>query len=354
MTMSASGPVFVKWSEKFISQEQGHRVVHYYLEDSSGDSYLVVVGIECSLRHMLYVITDEFYQMYEADKLPLSSLKWRSRREEVPEGDPYYLAGQAFVISGTLDSDFPYMQLSGIISLSIGRIRRLQRFYQLEALEKAKKDNTIIFLETGSEKTLIVVMLLRSYAFMIRKPLQHIVVFLIPTVILVTQGLLDALPLVSNDSTTRSALWSILQRVFCLAEENDDGSLDLHRLTLLLLDKYFLIDAMIRGNKDLPIIFLPGEKFENINDQYCTLCAEEETYHFQASSGSLVIKEGETLANVKICIQKKLQVPDDEFSKVVDLLVPYQRGGKIRLSDGVSVGKIGFIMEQIISNVGKG
>ncbi|KAG6468597.1 hypothetical protein ZIOFF_073285 [Zingiber officinale] len=127
------------------------------------------------------------------------------------------------------------------------------RSYQLEALEKAKKDNTIIFLETGSEKTLIVVMLLRSYAFTIRKPLQHIVVFLIPTVILVTQGLLDALPLVSNDSTTRSALWSILQRVFCLAEENDDGSLDLHRLTLLLLDKQFLIDAMIRENKDLPI-----------------------------------------------------------------------------------------------------
>ncbi|KAG6470340.1 hypothetical protein ZIOFF_071405 [Zingiber officinale] len=343
MTMSASGPDFVKWSEKFISQERGHRVVHYYLEDSSGDSYLAVVGIECSLRHMLYVIADEFYQMYEADKLQLSSLKWRSRREEVPEGDPYYLAGQAFVISGTLDSDFPYMQLSGIISLSIGRIRMLQRLfemglvkqfaqghnsyiywlsepimisllqlnsadliakgnlytrsredatkssvfsfnhrsYQLEALEKAKKDNTIIFLETGSEKTLIVVMLLRSYAFAIRKPLQHIVVFLIPTVIWVTQGLLDALPLVSNDSIARSALWSILQRVFCLAEENDDGSLDLHRLTLLLLDKQFLIDAMIRENKDLPIIFLPGEKFENINDQYCTLCAEEETYHFQ-------------------------------------------------------------------------
>ncbi|XP_042386629.1 lysM and putative peptidoglycan-binding domain-containing protein 1-like [Zingiber officinale] len=47
--------------------------------------------------------------------------------KEVPEGAPYYLAGQAFVISGSLDSDFPYMQLSGIISLSIGRIQRLQR-----------------------------------------------------------------------------------------------------------------------------------------------------------------------------------------------------------------------------------
>lgn len=81
--MSESGPDFVKWSEKFISQERGHRVVHYYLEDSSGDSYLAVVGTERSLRHMLYVIADEFCQMYEDDKLQLSSLKWRSRREVV-------------------------------------------------------------------------------------------------------------------------------------------------------------------------------------------------------------------------------------------------------------------------------
>lgn len=30
----------------------------------------------------------------------------------------------------------------------------------------------------------------------------------------------------------------------------------------------------------------------------------------------LVIHEGETLAEVKVRVQKKLQVPDDEFSKV--------------------------------------
>lgn len=62
-----------------------------------------------------------------------------------------------------------------------------RRSYQLEALEKAKKENTIVFLETGSGKTLIAVMLLRSYAFAIRKPSRHITVFLVPTVVLVTQ-----------------------------------------------------------------------------------------------------------------------------------------------------------------------
>ncbi|KAG6472310.1 hypothetical protein ZIOFF_069770 [Zingiber officinale] len=81
--MSGSGRDFVKWSERFISQERGDRAVHYYLEDSSGDSYLAVIGTERSLRHMLYVVAEEFCQVYGANKLQLSSLKWRSRREVV-------------------------------------------------------------------------------------------------------------------------------------------------------------------------------------------------------------------------------------------------------------------------------
>ncbi|XP_042465958.1 uncharacterized protein LOC122048460 [Zingiber officinale] len=43
----------------------------------------------------------------------------------------------------------------------------------------------------------------------------------------------------------------------------------------------------------------------------------------------------------------------DPQRTVVDLLVPYQRGGKIGLFDGAGVGKIGFIMELIINNIGK-
>ncbi|KAL3520480.1 hypothetical protein ACH5RR_018629 [Cinchona calisaya] len=61
------------------------------------------------------------------------------------------------------------------------------RNYQLEALEKAMKQNTIVFLETGSGKTLIAIMLLRSYAYLIRKPKPFFAVFLVPTVVLVEQ-----------------------------------------------------------------------------------------------------------------------------------------------------------------------
>ncbi|XP_073269254.1 ubiquitin C-terminal hydrolase 12-like isoform X1 [Primulina huaijiensis] len=90
-------------------------------------------------------------------------------------------------------------------------------------------------------------------------------------------------------------------------------------------------------------IFPVNEKIENINDQYWTLRAEEipeeeknlgandrliHVYHITKESAQnqvqvtnfgepffLVIHEGETLENVKVRIQKRLQVPDEEFSK---------------------------------------
>ncbi|XVF44119.1 hypothetical protein PTKIN_Ptkin02bG0094800 [Pterospermum kingtungense] len=61
------------------------------------------------------------------------------------------------------------------------------RSYQVEALEKAIKQNTITYLETGSGKTLIAIMLLRSYAYLIRKPSPFYAVFLVPQVVLVKQ-----------------------------------------------------------------------------------------------------------------------------------------------------------------------
>ncbi|CAN4120117.1 unnamed protein product [Withania somnifera] len=90
-------------------------------------------------------------------------------------------------------------------------------------------------------------------------------------------------------------------------------------------------------------IFPTSEKIENINDQYWTLRAEEipeeekslgpndrliHVYHFTKETAQnqmqiqnfgepflLVIYEGETLAQVKVRIQKKLQVPDEDFAK---------------------------------------
>ncbi|TVU03862.1 hypothetical protein EJB05_50575 [Eragrostis curvula] len=71
----------------------------------------------------------------------------------------------------------------------------LARWYQLEALERAKRGNTVAFLETGAGKTLIAVMLLHAYAHRVRRPeSRSFAVFLVPTVVLVGQqaGVVEA------------------------------------------------------------------------------------------------------------------------------------------------------------------
>ncbi|XP_077211212.1 agenet and bromo-adjacent homology (BAH) domain-containing protein [Tasmannia lanceolata] len=81
--MSANAHNFIEWKEHFVSQERGSRVVHYFLKDSLGDSYLAVVGTERSLRHMVYVVSDEFLGVTGLEKLTNSCFKWKSRREVV-------------------------------------------------------------------------------------------------------------------------------------------------------------------------------------------------------------------------------------------------------------------------------
>jgi hypothetical protein len=78
------GPEFVRWREEFVSQERGSRVVHYYLEDAAGGSHLAVVGKERSLRHMLYVVSEDFRTVQGCDGVDGGpARKWRSRREVV-------------------------------------------------------------------------------------------------------------------------------------------------------------------------------------------------------------------------------------------------------------------------------
>ncbi|KAM1109320.1 hypothetical protein EV1_008831 [Malus domestica] len=110
-------------------------------------------------------------------------------------------------------------------------------------------------------------------------------------------------------------------------------------------------------------IFPNSEKIENINNQYWTLRAEEipeeeknlglyrrliHVFHFTVTVLNqmqvqnfgepfvLVIHEGETLAEVKIRIQKKLQVPDEEFSKWKFAFLSLGRPEYLRDSDIVS------------------
>ncbi len=63
-----------------------------------------------------------------------------------------------------------------------------ERRYQLEVLERAWKENIILYLETGGGKTLVAVLLVKSLAHNLRlKGGKLIAVFLVPIVILVHQ-----------------------------------------------------------------------------------------------------------------------------------------------------------------------
>ncbi|KAK7305232.1 hypothetical protein VNO77_43134 [Canavalia gladiata] len=81
--MTMSNRCFVEWKEQFVSQERGNRVVHYYLKDSAGESILAVVGTERSVRHMCYVVAEEFLEICGKEGSIPTGFKWRSRREVV-------------------------------------------------------------------------------------------------------------------------------------------------------------------------------------------------------------------------------------------------------------------------------
>lgn len=81
--MAAHENYFVEWKELYVSKERGNRVVHYFLKDNSGESILAVVGTERSVRHMFYVVSEEFLSVHGAENSVHAGFRWRSRREVV-------------------------------------------------------------------------------------------------------------------------------------------------------------------------------------------------------------------------------------------------------------------------------
>ncbi|XP_059307103.1 uncharacterized protein LOC132058784 [Lycium ferocissimum] len=81
--MAAENHVFISWEEHFISQEKGHRIVHYYLKDFSGEKILAVVGTERSIRQMMYVVSEDFLDAFGQTSTINSGTKWQAKRDVV-------------------------------------------------------------------------------------------------------------------------------------------------------------------------------------------------------------------------------------------------------------------------------
>lgn len=83
LRMLSDNQVFVAWEERIISLEKGNRVVHYYLKEPSEGSILAVVGTERSIRHMIYIVSNDFVDAYGSTGMITYGTKWRARWEVV-------------------------------------------------------------------------------------------------------------------------------------------------------------------------------------------------------------------------------------------------------------------------------
>ncbi|MCD7451704.1 hypothetical protein HAX54_013087 [Datura stramonium] len=81
--MDADNHVFVAWEEHVVSQEKGRCVVHYYLKNFSGELILAVVGTEKSVKHMIYVVSEDYLDAYGHTSTINSETKWRAKRDVV-------------------------------------------------------------------------------------------------------------------------------------------------------------------------------------------------------------------------------------------------------------------------------
>ncbi|KAL2467080.1 Agenet domain-containing protein/bromo-adjacent-like proteiny (BAH) domain-containing protein [Abeliophyllum distichum] len=79
----AADKVLMGWEERVIRQENGKRLVHYYVRDTTGNSVLAVVGTYRSLGHMIYSVTEDFIRVFGFTRTVHSGTKWLTRREVV-------------------------------------------------------------------------------------------------------------------------------------------------------------------------------------------------------------------------------------------------------------------------------
>ncbi|KAJ6807597.1 uncharacterized protein M6B38_169165 [Iris pallida] len=132
----------VRWEEVVVSNDKGRRVVNYYVEDSRGRMDLAVVGREKSVRHMTYVVSNQFFRSLLVGKSSCPSasvlaagvagvgfgcLKWKSRREVVEwlseivadsDSPGSSLMGKGFLNEDLVPTDVPNSK-----GLSSGKMR---------------------------------------------------------------------------------------------------------------------------------------------------------------------------------------------------------------------------------------
>ncbi|GMH07608.1 hypothetical protein Nepgr_009448 [Nepenthes gracilis] len=169
------------------------------------------------------------------------------------------------------------------------------RSYQIEALEKAIKQNTIVFLETGSGKTLIAIMLLRFYAHLLKKPSSpYIAIFLVPTVVLVTQ---QAESISMHTDLKVGKYWGEMGVDFWDAATWKEQQ---NKHEVLVMTPAILLDALRRSFIELDKIeALIFDECHNARGKHPYACIMKEFYHRQLPNSKLPRIFGMTASPIK-------------------------------------------------------
>ncbi|XP_062084109.1 endoribonuclease Dicer homolog 2 [Humulus lupulus] len=154
------------------------------------------------------------------------------------------------------------------------------RSYQLEALESGIKQNTIVYLETGSGKTLIAIMLLRSYAHLLRKPSPYIAVFLVPKVVLVSQ---QAEALKMHTDLKVGTYWGDMGVDFW---KDDKWNEEVEKFEVLVMTHQILLNNLRHSFFKLNMIqVLVFDECHHARGLHPYACIMKEFYHPLLSSG---------------------------------------------------------------------
>ncbi|KAJ4721647.1 Endoribonuclease Dicer-like [Melia azedarach] len=154
------------------------------------------------------------------------------------------------------------------------------RSYQLEALEKALNQNTVVFLETGSGKTLIAIMLLRSYAYLLRKPSPFVAVFLVPKVVLITQ---QAEAIKMHTDLKVGMYWGEMGVDFWKAATWKE---EISKYEVLVMTHQILLDGLRHSFFKLNMIkILIFDECHHAGGKHPYACIMTEFYHSQLRSG---------------------------------------------------------------------
>ncbi|XP_027927327.1 endoribonuclease Dicer homolog 2-like [Vigna unguiculata] len=191
------------------------------------------------------------------------------------------------------------------------------RSYQLEALDKAIHENTIVYLETGSGKTLIAIMLLRSYAHHLRKPSPFIAVFLVPQVVLVSQ---QAEVVKMHTDLKVGVYWGDMGVDFWDAATWEQ-EMDKHEV--LIMTPVILLNCLRHSFLKLNMIkVLIMDECHHARGKHPYACIMTEFYHHQLQSGSSDLPRifGMTASPIKTKVGKSESSLSENIQKLMTLM----------------------------------